>query len=90
MITGSRTASSNVQPRTVRSQPLSTLTVYRHDLVDLIPEGVRVIEVVKVTQLMHDDVVDDRLRRHHTLPVKSEVALGRARCPLEAEFSHSD
>jgi hypothetical protein len=44
--------------------------------------------MVEVTELVHDDVIDDGWRGHHTFPMESEVSLWGAGGPAMTEFSH--
>ena len=67
---------SHIQPRSILPQPLLPLAVVGHHLVDFVPEGVGVVAVVEVAELVDDDVVDDGERGHHALPVEGEVAGG--------------
>ena len=59
----------NIQTSPELAQPAFPLPVVGHDLVYLIPECIRVIAVMKVTQLVHHNVVDDSGWSHHALPV---------------------
>lgn len=53
---------SYVQPRTVLTEPLLSLSILGHHFVDLVPERVGVVPMMEVAKLMHDNVVDDGLR----------------------------
>lgn len=44
------------------------------DLVDFVPEGVRVVAVREVAEFVDDDVIDHGERRHHAFPVEGEFA----------------
>ena len=61
---------SYVQPRAIFPEPLFPLVEVGHHLVDFVPEGVCVISVMDVAQLVDHDVVDDGLGGHHALPVE--------------------
>ena len=55
-------------------QPIPSLAEIWHHLVNLVPKGISMIPMVKVAELVDDDVVDDRLRRHHAFPVEREIS----------------
>src|SRR5260370_31556887 len=78
----------DIHRRAVLPQPFLALSVVRHDLVNLVPESFRVIEVVEVAQLVDNDVVDDSRGSHHALPVKRKIALRRNRSPSVADVSN--
>ena len=52
-------------------QPHFALSEIRHHLVHLIPEGVSMVALPQMAQLMDHHVVNDLGRRHHALPVKA-------------------
>lgn len=54
------------------TKPIFPFPLVGEHLVDFVPEGVRVIAVVKVTKLVDHDVVDDTGRSHQALPVEIE------------------
>ncbi len=60
----------NIQTGTMLSQPIFSLPIIWHHLIYFIPEGIIMIFLVNVTQLVYHDVVDNFGRRHHALPVK--------------------
>jgi hypothetical protein len=66
---------SNKSPHTsnpapfLRSLPLPEV---RQHLVDLVPENVGVVGLVKMAELMSHDVIDDGLRGYNALPVKGK------------------
>ena len=56
-------------------EPLLVLAPMRAVFSYELPEPLRVVHFFQVSKLMDDDVVDDRWRHHHQLPVEAEVAL---------------
>ncbi len=79
-----------IHGRTILLQPFLSLMVVRHHLVHLVPERLGVVHAVNVTEFVHHDVVDDRWRSHHALPMKGEVAFCRARSPAMTKISYID
>lgn len=61
---------SHIKPGSLFAQPFLPLSIRGHHLVDFVPEGIGVIGLMEVTQLVDDDVVDDRLRCHHAFPME--------------------
>ena len=80
----------NVQPGPIHAQPFFSLGVIRHHFIHFVPERVRVVEVVHVAKLMHDDVINDGLWGHHALPVEGNLAGCRTAGPTVSEFLHND
>ena len=66
-----------VQPRTILSEPILPLAVVGHHLVNLIPERLGMVTVVKVAKLVYHNVINDGLGSHHTLPVEGEPSARR-------------
>lgn len=64
----------HIQPRPVHPQPLLALRILRDDFIDLVPECIGVVEMMKMAEFVDNDVVDDCLWGHHALPVEGEVA----------------
>src|SRR5215207_2857153 len=75
---------------TVVAQPVSLLAEIRTHLLDERPEVPRVIEMDEVTQLVDDDVGEDRARREREPPRKRERAPRRARAPTRARIADRD
>ena len=60
-------------------------TMFRHQF----PELLRVIHLFQVGKLMDDNVVNNKLRCHHELPVKVEITFPGAATPAGLSSSYS-
>ena len=65
---------SNIQSGSIFAKPLLVFRVGWQHLVHFVPEGVGMVGVMEVAKFVNDDVVDNRLWRHHALPVKRQLA----------------
>jgi hypothetical protein len=66
--------SSNPQTFAVHLQPLSTFSVVRNDVFNVLPIFGSVIVFEKMAQLMDNDVVHDLMRCDDDTPVVSDIA----------------
>ncbi len=71
-------------------QPPSLLLPTRARYFEQTPEGLLVARLTQVTELVHDDVLEDFRRRHRKAPREGEVALPRARAPACAWVADPD
>src|SRR3954471_1038122 len=71
-------------------EPALRAAVLRPPALDELPELRTVMMLDQVADLVHDDVVENVVRREHEPPVEAERALARARAPAAALVAQRD
>ena len=80
----------DAEASSILHQPTFPLSPIRQDLVDLIPESIAVIPVVKMAKLVHDEIVYDFGGSHHALPMKVHSVVPPAACPTVSQIPYTN
>ena len=62
---------SNVHRRPVFFQPLLPFSIGGHELIDLVPEGLRVVELVEMAKFVDDEIIQKRFGQINQAEIKA-------------------